>query len=633
MLTSHDSYSLARDALLAGIPADQRAQLAARHDGVAERLLSRLDALYGAQPDFAEWLETLFGTLGQLAAARPAALAALDTARAADPGWLAQPGMLGYCAYVDRFGGTLNGVAHRVDHLQKLGVRYLHLLPFLKMRAGDNDGGFAVSSFDEVEPRLGNNDDLLALTERLRAAGISLCADFVLNHVADDHPWALAAKRGEARYRRYFRVVRERSAVERWESTLGQVFPDVAPGNFTEVPPLGGWVWTTFYPYQWDLDYRNPEVFAEIACALIRLANLGVEVFRLDSAPFLWKREGGPCVNEPEVHTILQALRAIIDIVAPGVLLKAEAIVPTRDLPPYFGSGDARGHECHLAYHSSLMAAGWAALAEQRSDLLNRVIDATPELPAGNSWLTYVRCHDDIVWSTLKPEIADAGDDYFARLLKVTRFLAGESADSYARGAHFQASETVPVFGTNGMTASLVGLASADDDRARDAAEQRLQLLYGLAFAFGGLPLIYMGDELGQPNDDSAELASARAADGRWLQRPRLDAHRLAARDQPGTGAERVFTGLQRLAECRRALPALSANAPRQRLPVDDPALLLLARGGRFVAVFNFAAEARPLPLAALPGGQHWTDALSGQPLDSGQLLPGGSMLWLTAAD
>ena len=633
MTASHDYASLTRNALLAGLPDHQRAIHVARHDRVADRLLSRLEALYGARPDFCEWLDSLFATLGTLAAERPDELAALDRERADNPGWLAQPDMLGYCAYVDRFGGTLAGVAERIDHLQTLGVRYLHLLPFLKMRRGDNDGGFAVASFEEVEPRLGTIGDLVALTTRLRASGISLCADFVLNHVADDHPWALAAKRGETHYRGFFRVLSERRAVERWESTLGQVFPDVAPGNFTPVPALYGWVWTTFYPYQWDLDYRNPAVFGEIACALIRLANRGVEVFRLDSAPFLWKREGGPCVNEPEVHAILQALRAIVDIVAPGVLLKAEAIVPTRDLPPYFGSGDARGHECHLAYHSSLMAAGWAALAEQRSELLARVIDATPPLPAGSSWLTYVRCHDDIVWSTLKPEIADAGDDYFARLLKVTRFLAGETAGSYARGAHFQASDAVPVFGTNGMTASLVGLSSAGDEADSHRAEQRLQLLYGLAFVFGGLPLVYMGDELGQPNDDSAELAEARLADGRWLQRPRLDMTRLADRDRTGSDSQRVFARLRRLADCRRALPALAADAPRQRLPVDDPALLLLARGEHFVAVFNFVEQARPLPADALPAGRRWRDVLTDTAFDPGVPLPGLSMHWLLATD
>ncbi len=333
-------------------------------------LQHRLRQLYGHTPGFEPWYAQLLDQLRQLHRERSAALQALDAAREADPGWFQHQTMLGYCSYVDRFGGDLQGVRSRIDYLRELGVRYLHLLPFLRARAGDSDGGFAVASFDEIEPRLGSMEDLEALTADLRAAGISLCSDLVLNHVADDHPWARAAAAGDAHHRAFFHCFADRTEPDAYEQTLVQIFPRTAPGNFTYVEALNAWVWTTFFPYQWDLNYANPAVFAEIAQAMLRLANRGVDVFRLDSAPYIWKRPGTDCRNQPEAHWVLQALRAVAKLVAPGVLLKAEAIVPTPELAPYFGTGDAHGRECDLAYHSSAMAACWAAVAEQRTDLL-----------------------------------------------------------------------------------------------------------------------------------------------------------------------------------------------------------------------------------------------------------------------
>ena len=359
-------------AAMPALPEERRAEFARRYSEQEAVLHQRLSGLYGQQPGFAQWYAGLVAQVGRLAAARPAELQAQDEARLAGPDWFQHQSMLGYCAYADRFGGTLSGVAQRIPHLRELGVRYLHLLPFLRPRAGENDGGFAVASFDDVDPRLGGNADLDALTAQLRAAGISLCSDFILNHVADDHPWARGARHGDPALRGYFHVFPDRSTPDRYEQTLGQVFPQVAPGNFSHVEEMGGWVWTTFYPYQWDLNYANPAVFAEMAAALLRLANRGIEVFRLDSTAFLWKREGTNCMNQPEAHALLQALRAIVAIAAPGVLLKAEAIVPTRELPAYFG--DAAAPECHIAYHSSLMAAGWGALAEQDASLLRAVL-------------------------------------------------------------------------------------------------------------------------------------------------------------------------------------------------------------------------------------------------------------------
>lgn len=604
--------------LLAALPSSRRAAAARRYAEHGPLLYRRLAALYGAQPGFEGWYHALLTNVGALMAARPADLLAQDVRRAADPGWFTRQDMLGYCAYPSRFGGDLAGVAQRIGHLRELGVTYLHLLPFLRARAGENDGGFAVASFDDVEPALGSMADLEVLCARLREAGISLCADFVLNHVADDHAWAQGALAGDERLRRFFHVFPDRTVPERYESTLGQVFPEAAPGNFRHVPAMGGWVWTTFYPFQWDLNYANPEVLAEIVAALLRLANRGVEVFRLDSTAFLWKREGTACMNQPEVHALLQALRAIVDIAAPGVLLKAEAIVPTRELPAYLGEPEQP--ECHLAYHSTLMAAGWAALAEQDAGLLRAVIGRTPAPPPGASWLTYVRCHDDIGWKILLDE---AGGDT-ARLAAVAGFFHGDGG-SFAAGVPFQSGAaaipgTVPA--TNGMAAALTGFETAGGPLARELALRRLLLVHGVALAFGGMPVLYMGDELGMGNDHGYRDDPQRAHDTRWVQRPSLDEDSLARRDDPDRWSGHVFRALRALVDERRGCAALAAGVPRTVLPAPDPALLALARGDGFLALFNFSGRTMTVALPALDAG-----AWPGHG-DDVELAPWG-MLWL----
>lgn len=599
----------APDRLLAVLPSHLHADARSRYAEHGATLYRRLAQLYGGSAGFDAWYEDLLALAGQLLGARPASLLAIDAQRAAQPDWFASEHMLGYSAYVAQFGTSFQGVAERIGHLKEAGVSYLHLLPFLRPRAGENDGGFALASFDDVDPALGTNEDLDALCTALREAGISLCADLVLNHVADDHPWAVGAVQGDARLREFFHVFPDRSMPDRYEPTLGQVFPQAAPGNFTYVEALDGWVWTTFYPFQWDLNYANRAVFAEVAAALLRLANRGVEAFRLDSTAFLWKREGSSCMNLPEAHAILQALRALVSIVAPGVLLKAEAIVPTRDLPAYLGSADTA--ECHLAYHSTLMAAGWAALAEQDTSLLREVIANTPPLPPAASWVTYIRCHDDIGWKILAEEARSQ-----ERLDGIADFFHGRHG-SFARGVAFQSGRA-----TNGTAASLAGFETASTPEQAADCLRRLVLLHGLAFSFGGLPLLYMGDELGTLNEHGYLADPGRAHDTRWVQRAALDPARLAQRHDASGAAGAVFGALRTLVARRQSQPDLAAGQPRTLLHAVDPAVLALVRGERFLNLSNFSARSIELDLAAIGAGQ-WA-------VDGGRVVLGPwAMLWL----
>lgn len=595
-----------------------------------------LQRLYGDLQSFDDWYRALLQDVRQCHTERSAPLHLQDADRIARPDWFLQSSMVGYSAYVDRFGGTFAGVSQRIHYLREMGVTYLHLLPFLRARTGDNDGGFAVAAFDDLEPRLGTMTEFLQLTTSLRDSGISLCADLVLNHVADQHPWAVGAASGDPTFQSYFHTYPDRTMPDRFAETARQIFPQTAPGNFTWSEPMQRWIWTTFYPYQWDLNYRNPAVFAGMATAMLRLANLGIDIFRLDSTAFIWKREGTDCMNQPEAHDILQALRSLVNLAAPGVLLQAEAIVTTANLPSYFGRADRAGRECHLAYHSSLMAAAWAAMAEQSTAILRQVVAATPPSPAGTSWLTYVRCHDDIGWQVLYDDVACIDAAPLQRLAAISAFFNGADGQRFPAGALFQAGPDNPTPAINGMAAALTGVERATSPESRRAAENRLLLLYGLALAFGGLPVIYMGDEIAQCNPISAATPEL-AQDSRWLQRPNLSDELMHQRTDPGTSAGRVFARMRTLVAYRRTLSALAADTPRSMIPMTDPAMLALRRGDNLIVLFNFserpiAIDAHDLGMDATRSWQHVDDDAGA--VVTGQLLVAPwSMRWLLCAD
>jgi len=637
---NHDRYiSRLQNNLMHALPASLHTEIAQRFAQHAPALIDRLQKLYGSSPEFMDWLSVLMLSIGEQLAHRPEALRKLDRERAQHSNWFVQQNMAGYCAYVDRLGGTLQGVQSMIPHLQQLGITYLHLLPFLRARAGENDGGFAVASFLEIEPELGSMQDLTELSSALRAAGISLCSDFILNHVADTHEWAAAAMHGDLEGLGYFHTCTTQQQVDDFEAGLTQVFPEAAPGNFTWNQTMKRWVWTTFYPYQWDLNYANPDVFANMVVAMLNLANQGVEVFRLDSTAYLWKRSDTSCMNQPEVHWILQAMRSIVDIVAPAVLLKAEAIVPTADLPGYLGGSAQPVPECHLAYHSTLMAAGWTALASQNVDLIKKVMLATPSIDAPVSWLTYVRCHDDIGWNVLLPEACQDHLDGRQQLSEVTQFLSGANG-GFGRGVNFQSSSPGKVHGTNGMTAALCGLSSAQADVGLETGINRMLLLYGLACSFGGMPLIYMGDELAQDNDYAYLTDPARENDSRWLQRPFLDQNALQARYDAGSKPGKAFGALRQLLQTRRTLPEFAANTPRTLLDSGTESVLAFMRGaftsgsadGAVLVLANFSDHARQLDLQQLTASDSanaWINMLDQSRHAHLINLPAWSQYWL----
>ncbi|MCW2837472.1 MAG: ams, partial [Marmoricola sp.] len=423
------------DDLLAGLPTHRRQLFEAR----LERWLPDLEAaLVPLYADPAEVRDRLVRLAAAAFAARSEELHALDLRRSLAPDWFQRPEMIGYAAYADRFAGDLAGVADRAGYLEDLGVRYLHLMPLLTPRPAPNDGGYAVQDHRSVRPDLGTIEDLRALTGVLRARGISLCLDLVLNHVAREHEWARKAQAGDPTYRDYFLVFPDRSLPDAYERTLPEVFPDFAPGSFTWDDDVEGWVWTTFNHYQWDVNWANPDVLLEYAETILSLANDGVEVFRLDAIAFTWKRMGTDCQNQPEVHALTQALRTVSRIAAPATVFKAEAIVGPQDLLAYLGQGERHGKVSDLAYHNSLMVHVWSMLASRDATLAARALQRLATPPSTTAWVTYARCHDDIGWAIDDADAARAGVSGFSHRAFLSDFYTGAFPGSWGRGLVFQ---------------------------------------------------------------------------------------------------------------------------------------------------------------------------------------------------
>ncbi|MCA9971978.1 MAG: alpha-amylase family protein [Anaerolineales bacterium] len=602
-----------------------------------------LRLLYGHQPDFEAWIGRFLTIAARAYAARPADLRLLDLRRVSEPDWFQQSNMVGYVAYTDRFAGTLGGVAAKIDYLQELGVTFLHLMPLLQPRPGPNDGGYAVMDYRQVDQRLGSMQDLAALAAQLRQHGISLCIDLVCNHTAKEHAWARKAAQGDAAYQAYYHMFPDRTLPDQYERTVREIFPEFKAGSFTHYDTFDRWVWTTFNEFQWDLNYANPAVFGEMLDIMLYLANQGVEVLRLDAVAFMWKRMGTDCENQPEAHAILQAFRALSRIAAPGLLLLAEAIVPPPQLVPYLGQGPATNKECEIAYHNVFMVMLWSSLAERKVALLTHALQQMPAIPTGTSWLAYVRCHDDIGWAVTDENAAAVGLNGFLHRSFLSDFYSGRFPDTFARGATFQFNPKNNDRRISGALASLAGLetaVAAQDWPAADLAVRRILLLHAMILAFGGIPLLYMGDEIGLCNDYRYADDPNHADDNRWLHRPPMDWAAAAQRHDWQSLAGRIFQGIRRAVQARKRTPALHAQAAAHAVWTHNEAVFGLLRDsprGRLLILGSFSERPQTVPayrLQEMGFGGMLQDRLTETPVAAWQdlVLEPYQCLWLQAA-
>lgn len=601
-----------------------------------------LEALYGHRPDYDDFRDRLLAALRKGWAARPDDLKRLDLQRDLEPDWFQRPDMAGYVFYIDRFAGTLKGVLDKLDYLEDLGVSYVHFMPCLKPRPGDSDGGYSVMDYRAINPAYGTMEDFQEVTAALRARGISVCVDLVLNHTAKEHDWAKKAAKGDATYQDYYLMFDDPAMPREYEKTLVEVFPDNAPGNFTEYPHFGKWVWTTFNEHQWDLNWANPQVFLEITEIMLFLANRGVDVLRLDAVAFMWKRLGTRCQSEPEVHMILQALRACCRIACPAVIHLEEAIVAPAEMLPYLGRGRHDGKEGNLAYHNSLMVQFWGALATRDARLMTHVLATHfPDRLTNATYATYIRCHDDIGWAVTDEDAAALHISGPAHRAFLSNFYDGTFPGSFARGTLFQVNEATGDKRISGSFASLAGLekAQAEGDEAEAArAVQRILLGHALIAGFGGIPLIYMGDELATLNDYSYRDQPDHAHDSRWVHRPMMDWHLARHRHSDDGPAGQVFRGVKEILHRRRLTPALHAAHPNRVVDLGLSGLfahLRQAPTGALLGLYNLTEHWLHLPEAAAraQGVTLMHDALSNAPVAAhdGQIaLPPFARVWLT---
>ncbi|MDX9991887.1 MAG: alpha-amylase family glycosyl hydrolase [Anaerolineales bacterium] len=575
-------------------PADWRA-FQTRLEAHFPRLFRLLLQLYGQRHDLYYHLEELLGLLAESWFERRSELKQLDAQREESPGWFQSNQMVGAVCYVDLFAGSLAGLREKIPYFQELGLTYLHLMPLFKAPPGENDGGYAVSSYREVNPALGTTAELAQLAEELRQAGISLVLDLVFNHTASDHEWALRALQNDPETRDFYYIFPDRQMPDAYERTLREIFPDEHPGAFSRLPNDGGWVWTTFHSYQWDLNYANPAVFTRMSAEMLALANLGVAALRLDAVAFIWKQLGTACENLPEAHLLIQAFNAVARIAAPGLLFKSEAIVHPDDVVKYISP-----EECQLSYNPLTMALLWNTLATRQVNLLEQALRERFSIDPACAWVNYVRCHDDIGW-TFSDDDADKfwinGSDH-RRFLN--NFYTGRFPGSFARGLPFQENPKTGDCRISGTCASLAGLekALAQETEAQvELAIRRILLIHAIILTVGGIPLLYLGDEIGTLNDYGYRDNPAKAGDSRWTHRPATDWARMAARKDPSTTEGRVYGGLRALIDLRKRYPGFGGGATEVLYTANEHVLgyIRQAEGQKIFVFANFSEREQTL--------------------------------------
>lgn len=509
-----------------------------------------------------EKLDDLIDIMKKYHKERNRELKELDKKREKDPLWYKRGDMLGLTMYTDLFAGSLKNLKDKVDYLDRLSLKYLHLMPLLKMPEKDNDGGYAVEDFFSIDPRFGTNEDLAELTAQLRKHGISLCLDFVMNHTASTHEWAKKAENGDKHYQDYYMCFSDRTYPDEYEKTTPEVFPSTAPGNFIWNEKMQKWVLSSFYPFQWDLNYRNPEVLNEMLRSALYLANLGVEVFRLDAVPYIWKKLGTTSRNLPEVHLIVRLMRIVLEIVCPSVILKGEVVMAPKELKAYFGTPEAP--ECHLLYNVSLMVNFWSSLASQDVRLLEHMAEDILSMEEHCSFVNYIRCHDDIGWGLDEDYERKIGIDPLKHKIFLYRFFEGSFPGSYSLGQLYNYDRVSLDARSCGTTASLCGIENGRnhfDDTMIEMGVKRDLLMHAALYSFRGFPMLSSGDEIGQLNDWSYMNNPSLALDSRNIHRSHFnwDNEKKA---QEGKGYEgEIMKGILTLDRVRKTEPCFAPEA------------------------------------------------------------------------
>ena len=545
--------------------------------------------LYGNDAMYAELCEQMHDYYLK----RSTELKKRDIKKEKNPAWFKEKEMLGMMLYIDNFAGNLKGVEKKLAYLKECNVNCLHLMPFLDTPKGKSDGGYAVADFRKVRPDLGTMKDLARLTEKCHENGMNVCMDFVMNHTSEEHEWAKRARAGEGEYMSRYFFYDNGDIPARYEETVPQVFPTTAPGNFTWLPEIGHYVLTTFYPYQWDLNYRNPRVFNEMMYNFLFLANQGMDIIRIDAVPYIWKELGTSCRNLKEVHTIVRMMRMIAEIVCPSVILLGEVVMEPEKVVPYFGTVEKP--ECHMLYNVTTMATTWNSIATRDIRLLKKQMDIVSRLPKQYTFLNYLRCHDDIGWGLDFDTMKQWGMEEPSHKRYLNDYFTGKIAGSISRGELYNDDPVTQDARFCGTTASMCGIEAAGFEGNAEKMQTAIQedlMLHAYMLTQSGIPMLYSGDELGQVNDYSYKNDAEKASDSRYLHRGAFLWELADKRKDLSTVQGQLFQMLNRLEQIRRQENVFSQEAEVYTYDVHNDSILGILReykGERFIALFNFS--------------------------------------------
>ena len=545
--------------------------------------------LYGNDAMYAELCEQMHDYYLK----RSTELKKRDIKKEKNPDWFKEKEMLGMMLYIDNFAGNLKGVEKKLAYLKECNVNCLHLMPFLDTPKGKSDGGYAVADFRKVRPDLGTMKDLARLTEKCHENGMNVCMDFVMNHTSEEHEWAKRARAGEGEYMSRYFFYDNGDIPARYEETVPQVFPTTAPGNFTWLPEIGHYVLTTFYPYQWDLNYRNPRVFNEMMYNFLFLANQGMDIIRIDAVPYIWKELGTSCRNLKEVHTIVRMMRMIAEIVCPSVILLGEVVMEPEKVVPYFGTVEKP--ECHMLYNVTTMATTWNSIATRDIRLLKKQMDIVSRLPKQYTFLNYLRCHDDIGWGLDFDTMKQWGMEEPSHKRYLNDYFTGKIADSISRGELYNDDPVTQDARFCGTTASMCGIEAAGFEGNAEKMQTAIQedlMLHAYMLTQSGIPMLYSGDELGQVNDYSYKEDAEKVSDSRYLHRGIFQWILADKRKDLSTVQGQLFQMLNRLEQIRRQENVFSQEAEVYTYDVHNDSILGILReykGERFIALFNYS--------------------------------------------
>ena len=545
--------------------------------------------LYDNSSMFAE----LCDKMGQFYLERAEALKKRDAEREADPDWYKRNDMLGMMFYIDNFAGNMKGVESKLDYIQSCNVNYIHLMPFLDTVEGRSDGGYAVADFRKVQEKLGSMEDLEDLTAACHQRGVNVCMDFVMNHTSEEHEWAKKARQGDGEYMSRYFFYDNWETPSQYEKTVPQVFPTTAPGNFTWLEDAGYYVLTTFYPYQWDLNYKNPRVFNEMMYNFLYLVNRGIDIIRIDAVPYIWKELNTSCRNLPQVHAIVRMMRMIGEVVCPSVLLLGEVVMEPEKVAPYFGTVEKP--ECHMLYNVTTMAATWHTVATRDVRLLKRQLDVVNALPKEYVFLNYLRCHDDIGWGLDYGFLKTQGMEERSHKQYLNDYFQGYAGGSGSRGELYNADPVTGDARFCGTTAAMCGIEKAELEQDPAALEKAIRLdvmLHAYMFMQSGIPVLYSGDEIGQLNDSAYKNDPLKAADSRYIHRGALNWGKVENIRKRGTVEEQLFHKLKRLEEIRAGEKVFSADADTWTIETWDCSVLCMGRyyeGEKIIGLFNFS--------------------------------------------